>query len=181
MFSYAHNFTIYTYLKVVTTMKNYKPTLRTLVHHPTTLALALVSTMVMFMLTYNTVIRYGFSWPILLNVIKIYPLAVIFIYCLRTYVTLPLVIRLHHYFPQAISNKIPRHITVPLLVITGNVSIMMAILTETHRQLYPLFLPGYIDNWAKTFFVAIPLFFFIVRPAIIYIFNHLKLRFPKVD
>ena len=69
----------------------------------------------------------------------------------------------------------------PLLVITGNVSIMMAILTETHRQLYPLFLPGYIDNWAKTFFVAIPLFFFIVRPAIIYIFNHLKLRFPKVD
>ncbi len=119
-----------------------------------------------------------FSERMLAKVLIIYPLIVIFIYCLRTYVTLPLVLRIHNYFPTIITNKVPRHISVPTLVITFNVSIMMILFTEMHRQLYPQFFSGYLGNWVKTFFVVIPVFFFIVRPTLITIFKKLKQSYP---
>ncbi|HBP97915.1 hypothetical protein [Leuconostoc lactis] len=152
-----------------------------ILHHPNTVAIVLLSTMVMIMLSYNTIIRFGLSWPIVMTILKVYPLAVLFIYCLRTYVTLPLVLKLHNYFPKHFTTVVPRHVSIPVLVIAGNVSVMMVILTETHRQLYPYFIPGYFGNWAKTFFVAVPVFFFIVRPAIDYLFNNLKVKYPSID
>ena len=152
-----------------------------ILHHPNTVAITIVSTMVMIMLSYNTIIRYGVSWPVILTILKIYPLTVLFIYCLRTYVTLPLVLKLHDFFPHHFNKVIPRHVSIPFFVITGNVTVMMVILTETHRNLYPYFVPGFVGNWAKTFFVAGPVFFFIVRPIIDYIFNNLKLKFPRLD
>ncbi|MGX7051691.1 hypothetical protein [Leuconostoc palmae] len=150
-------------------------------HHPNTLVVTILSTMVMIMLSYNTIIRYGISLSVILTIVKVYPAAVIFIYYLRRFVTLPLVLRLHDFYPNIFSKMAPRHVTIPFLVIAGNVSVMMVILTETHRSLYPLFLQGYIDNWFKTFLVAVPLFFFIVRPLIILIFDQLKTIFPLVD
>lgn len=152
-----------------------------ILHHPNTVVVTLVSTMVMIMLSYNTIIRYGVSWPVILTILKIYPLAVLFIYCLRTYVTLPLVLKLHDYFPHHFNQVIPRHVSIPFFVITGNVSVMMVILTETHRKLYPYFVSGFVGNWTKTFFVAVPVFFFIVRPTIDFIFNNLKMKYPRLD
>lgn len=152
-----------------------------ILHHPNTVAITLVSTMVMIMLSYNTIIRYGVSWPVIFTILKIYPMTVLFIYCLRTYVTLPLVLKLHDYFPNYFTKVIPRHVSIPFFVITGNVSVMMVILTETHRTLYPYFIPGYVGNWVKTFFVAVPVFFFIVRPVIDYIFKNLKTKYPLLD
>jgi hypothetical protein len=146
-----------------------------MLHHPNTMSWAFISIMVAIMASYNTIIRYGFSEQMLEKVFIIYPLIVIFIYALRTYITLPLVLKVHNYFPTIITNSIPRHISVPTLVITFNVSIMMA---EIHRQLYPQILPGYLGNWMKTFFVAIPVFFFVVRPTLITIFKRLRQSHP---
>lgn len=159
-------------------MASIKFLLKKILHHPNTMPWAFISTMVAIMASYNTIIRYGFSERVLEKVFIIYPLIVIFIYCLRTYVTLPLVLRIHNYFPTVITNNIPRHISVPILVITFNVSIMMVWFTETHRQLYPYFLSGYLGNWVKTFFVAIPIFFFVVRPTLLTIFKKLKQSYP---
>lgn len=159
-------------------MESIKFLLKRTLHHPNTMPWAFISTMVAIMASYNTIIRYGFSERMLEKVFIMYPFIVIFIYCLRTYVTLPLVLRIHNYFPTIITNKVPRHISVPTLVITFNVSIMMILFTEMHRQLYPQFFSGYLGNWVKTFFVAIPVFFFIVRPTLITIFKKLKQSYP---
>ena len=159
-------------------MKSIKFWLKKVLHHPNTMPWTFIGTMVAIMASYNTIIRYGFSERMLEKVFIIYPLIVIFIYCLRTYVTLPLALKLHNYFPTVIANNIPKKISVPMLVITFNVSIMMIWFTEIHRQLYPQFVPGYLGNWVKTFFVAIPVFFFIVRPTLITIFKKLKQSHP---
>ncbi|MBU7567981.1 hypothetical protein KGP39_04230 [Weissella hellenica] len=159
-------------------MESIKFLLKRMLHHPNTMSWAFISIMVAIMASYNTIIRYGFSEQMLEKVFIIYPLIVIFIYALRTYVTLPLVLKVHNYFPTIITNSIPRHISVPTLVITFNVSIMMVWFTEIHRQLYPQFLPGYLGNWMKTFFVAIPVFFFVVRPTLITIFKKLRQSHP---
>lgn len=159
-------------------MKYIKLLLKKLLHHPNTMPWVFISTMVAIMASYNTVIRYGFSERMLAKVFTIYPLIVIFIYFLRTYVTLPLALKIHKYFPTFITNKIPQHISTTILVITFNVSIMMVWFTETHRQLYPHFISGYLGNWAKTFFVAIPVFFFIVRPILLAMFKKLKQEYP---
>ena len=159
-------------------MQRIKNILHDLFHHPNTMPWIIISTMVAIMATYNTVIRYGLSAKMLLRVLIIYPLIVIFIYCLRTYITLPISLKLHDYFPSIITRKVPKTISVPLLVITFNVSIMMIWFTEMHRQLYPQFVSGYFGNWIKTFFVAVPVFFFIVRPSLITIFNKLKELHP---
>lgn len=159
-------------------MGSIKFLLKRMLHHPNTMSWAFISIMVAIMASYNTIIRYGFSEKMLEKVFIIYPLIVIFIYALRTYVTLPIVLKVHNYFPTIITNSIPRHISVPTLVITFNVSIMMVWFTEIHRQLYPQFLPGYLGNWMKTFFVAIPVFFFVVRPTLITIFKRLRQSHP---
>ncbi|MCT0001146.1 hypothetical protein [Weissella cibaria] len=159
-------------------MKYIKSSSKKLLHHPNTMTWLFISTMVAIMSTYNTIIRYGVSEIILEKVFTFYPLIVIFVYLLRTYVTLPLVLKLHKYLPSFITNNIPNHISVPTLVITFNVSIMMVWFTETHRHLYPQFISGYLGNWAKTFFVAVPVFFFIVRPTLLAIFKKLKQTYP---
>lgn len=149
-----------------------------LLHHPSTMILTLLSTMVAIMLSYNIIIRYGISWSILLTILIIYPFVVVFIYSLRKYITLPLVTYLHHYFPKIFKTWVPSNISVPFFVIAANVTVMMSIFTETHRHMYPVFFTGFIANWAKTFFVAIPVFFFIVRPTVAYIFKHLQKKYP---
>lgn len=159
-------------------MKQVKNILHRTLHNPNTMPWVFISTMVAIMATYNTVIRYGFSEKMLLRVWMIYPFIVVFIYCLRTYVTLPIALKLHQYFPSLVSRKVPKTISVPLLVITFNVSVMMVWFTEMHRQLYPHFISGYFGNWVKTFFVAVPVFFFIVRPSLIAIINKLKQAHP---
>jgi hypothetical protein len=55
---------------------------------------------------------------------------------------------------------------------------MMVLFTEMNRQLYPQFLSGYLGNWVKTFLVAVPVFFFVVRPTLITIFKKLKQSHP---
>lgn len=159
-------------------MESIKFLLKRTLHHPNTMPWAFISTMVAIMASYNTIIRYGFSEKMLEKVFIIYPLIVIFIYCLRTYITLPIVLKIHSYFPTILTNNIPRHISVPVLVITFNVSIMMVLFTKMNRQLYPQFLSGYLGNWVKTFFVAIPVFFFVVRPTLVNIFKKLKQSYP---
>ena len=159
-------------------MNYIKSLLKNLLHHPNTMTWMFISTMVAIMASYNTIIRYGFSEIILEKVFSVYPLIVICVYLLRTYVTLPLVMKIHEYCPKFITNKIPHHISVPTLIITFNVSIMMILFTQTHSQLYPNFISGYFGNWAKSFFVAIPVFFFIVRPTILAIFKKLKQTYP---
>lgn len=149
-----------------------------LLHHPNTLPWVIISTMVAIMASYNIIIRYGLSEKMFLRIIIVYPIIVTFIYYLRTYVTLPIALMLHQYFPSIVTQRVPKHISVTLLVIAFNVSIMMVLFTEMHRQLYPSFLPSYFANWFKTFFVAVPVFFFIVRPSIIYIFSQLKIKYP---
>lgn len=159
-------------------MTSFKQFFHKVLHHPNTLPWVLISTMVAIMASYNTVIRYGFSESMFLRILIVYPFIVAFIYYLRAYVTLPIALKLHQYFPSIVTERIPKHVSVPLLVIAFNVSVMMVWFTEMHRQLYPHFLLGYFDNWIKTFFVAVPVFFFIVHPAIIYLFNHLRNRYP---
>lgn len=159
-------------------MQKIKNILHRLLHHPNTMPWVFISTMVAIMASYNTIIRYGLSEKMFLRVGIVYPFIVIFIYYLRTYVTLPIALRLHKYFPNIITTLIPKHISITLLVIMFNVSIMMVWFTEFHRQLYPNFLPGYFGNWVKTFFVAVPVFFLVVRPSILSIFNKLKRMHP---
>ncbi|CAM3136094.1 hypothetical protein [Leuconostoc rapi] len=159
-------------------MTSLKTFFHKILHHPNTLPWVLISTMVAIMASYNTIIRYGLSEKMFMRVIIVYPIIVAFIYYLRAYVTLPIALKLHQYFPSVITKRIPKHISVTLLVIAFNVSIMMVLFTEMHRQLYPSFFPSYFDNWVKTFFVAVPVFFLIVRPTLIYIFNHLKIKYP---
>lgn len=147
-------------------------------HHPSTMTWFIISTMVAIMATYNTVIRYGFSEKMLFRVLIVYPFIVMFIYWLRAYVTLPIALKLHTYFPSIITNRVPKSISIPLFVIALNVSIMMIWFTQMHRQLYPHFVAGYFGNWLKTFCVAIPVFFFIVHPSLIKIFDKLKELHP---
>lgn len=162
-------------------MENIKNFLKKMLHHPNTMTWVLISTMVAIMISYNTIIRYGFSGQMLEKVFIVYPLIVIFIYYLRKYVTLPFALALHQYFPNIITDKIPEHVTVPMLVITFNVSVMMVWFTEMHRQLYPHFLSGYLNNWPRTFFVALPVFFFVVRPVLDAVFKKLKQVHPLQD
>lgn len=155
-----------------------KQILHKLLHHPNTMPWVFVGIMVAVMSSYNTIIRYGFSEKMLLRVAIVYPFVVMFIYYLRTYVSLPIAMMLHRYFPTILTKNVPKHVSVTVLVITFNVSVMMVWFTEIHRQLYPHFILGYVGNWAKTFFVAIPLYFFIVRPITLKLFNKLKQAHP---
>lgn len=159
-------------------MTSLKRFLHKLLHHPNALPWVLISTMVAIMASYNILIRYGLSEKMFMRVIIMYPIIVTFIYYLRAYVTLPIALKLHQYFPSIVTTRIPKHISVTLLVIAFNVSIMMILFTEMHRQLYPSFFPSYFANWGKSFFVAVPVFFLIVRPTMIYIFHHLKIKYP---
>ncbi|CAK1229722.1 hypothetical protein LMG30237_ALEAABJJ_00304 [Fructobacillus tropaeoli] len=159
-------------------MKSLSKFLHKLLHHPNTLAWVFPIVMVAIMSTYNTVIRFGFSEKKLERVWLMYPVIVVFIYCLRTFVTLPITMRLHKHYPKFIKNHLSESYTVPLTVMMLNVSIMMLWLTEMYHRLYPQFLPGYLMNWVKTFFVAVPIFFLIVRPIILAIFDYLRNRFP---
>lgn len=134
--------------------------------------------MVGIMSTYNTVIRFGFSEKRLERTWLMYPIMVIVIYCLRTFVTLPLTMRLHKHYPAFIRSRFSEDYTVPFTVIMLNVTVMMLWLTEMYHRLYPEFLPGYLMNWVKTFFVAVPTFFFVVRPIILSLFDHLRTRYP---
>ncbi|CAH1852381.1 hypothetical protein [Convivina praedatoris] len=151
---------------------------RRILHHPNTLSWLLITTMVAIMVSYNSIIRYGFSEKIFFKILIIYPFAVVLVYALRTYFTLPLAIQLHKYFPNNFQKYMPPKITVPLLVITFNVTVMMAIFTELNYKLYPHFISGYIGNWEKTFIVVIPVFFFIVRPIITAVLYKLKVKYP---
>ena len=97
-----------------------------LLHHPNTLPWVIISTMVAIMASYNIIIRYGLSEKMFLRIIIVYPIIVTFIYYLRTYVTLPIALMLHQYFPSIVTQRVPKHISVTLLVIAFNVSIMMS-------------------------------------------------------
>ncbi len=149
-----------------------------LLHHPSTIVITLLSTMVAIMLSYNIIMRYGISWHVFSTILILYPFVVVFIYSLRRYVTLPLVTYLHQYFPKIFKTWISAHVSVPFFVIAANVTVMMSIFTETHRHMYPVFFTGFLSNWAKTFFVAIPVFFFIARPTVVYIFKRLQIKYP---
>lgn len=161
-------------------MKLKKHFFNKLLHHPDTPVWTLICTMVAIMASYNTVIRYGFSEKMFLRILIVYPLIVIFIYCLRTFVTLPIVLKLHNYFPNIIKINVPVQVSIPLLVIWFNVSIMMVLFTFIHHTLYPHFLIGYIGNWIKTFFVAVPIFFFVTKPLIFNMFDLLRANYPLI-
>ena len=135
-----------------------------ILQHPNPVAIALLSTMVMIMLSYNTIIRFGLSWPIVMTILKVYPLAVLFIYCLRTYVTLPLVLKLHNYFPKHFTTIVPRHVSIPVLVIAGNVSVMMVILTETRT----LFLATLVTGLKHFLLLSLSSFLSFGQPLITY-------------
>lgn len=161
-------------------MKLQKHFFNQLLHHPDTPVWTLICTMVAIMASYNTVIRYGFSEKMFLRILIVYPLIVVFIYCLRTFVTLPIVLKLHNYFPNIIKINVPVQVSIPLLVIWFNVSIMMVLFTVIHHTLYPHFVIGYIGNWIKTFFVAVPIFFFVAKPLIFNMFDLLKAKHPLI-
>lgn len=139
------------------------------IHHPNILAWFFIASMVAIMATYNTVIRYGFDTNRLTHLLFVYPLIVIFIYCLRTYITLPLVLKIY-----PINAKVSRSVGIPFCVIMLNVSVMMLLFTFTHKLVQNNFLLSYFENWVKTVFVAIPVFFFVVRPAISNLFTLLR-------
>ncbi|MDF7627595.1 hypothetical protein OZX65_00405 [Leuconostocaceae bacterium ESL0723] len=152
-----------------------------LLHHPKTMAWMFPVIMVALMTSYNTFIRYGWSEKMFAQVFVVYPLIVIFIYYFRALVTYPLALRIHRYFPDFISDHVPARFTVPMVVIMFNVSVMMVWFTDMHHKLYPHFLPGYTNNWLKSYFVAVPIYLFIVRPAVAYLFEKLQERYPLIE
>ncbi|GAO99223.1 hypothetical protein [Fructobacillus ficulneus] len=159
-------------------MQLIKNFLHKLLHHQKTLAWVFVASMTAIMLTYNMSIRFGLSEKIILHIMMLYPIEVVIVYCLRTYFSLPLVLRAHRYYPGLITENIPAWVSRTASVMLLNVTVMMAGFTALNQQLYPDFLPSFAENWVKSYFVAVPVFFLVVRPLILFSFRYLKARYP---
>lgn len=139
--------------------------IKKLVHHPETVGLMTMAIMVFLMSNYNLVWRYGFGNHHLQHEMVIYPIALTLVFLVKTYISVPLVKHLHKRIEWL--EKRPRHISMPFLVITSNTLIVIAVMTFVFKNYLPShYFEDYLLNWIRSFIVAVPVFFFIVRPTV---------------
>ncbi|MCO0816670.1 hypothetical protein [Lactococcus lactis] len=147
--------------------------LKRFIHHPETIGLVIMATMVFFMSNYNMLWRFGIYNYSVKKELFIFPVIFVAVYIVKKIFSVP-VVRLLHNKSQWLSN-ISKDISFPLLVIIFNSTIIMAISTYlTHNYIENHFFISYLINWSRSAIVAIPLFFFVVQPLIHRLFNWLK-------
>lgn len=139
--------------------------LRKIIHHPEASGLAVMATMVFCMSNYNLVWRYGFGNHHFQHEAVIYPIALTLVFLTKKFISAPIVGHLHKR-SQWLSQR-PRHISFPFLIISCNTLIVIAVTTLVFKNYMPShYLFDYLRNWIRAFVVAIPVFFFIVRPLV---------------
>lgn len=137
--------------------------IRKIIHHPETMGLATMALMVFFMSNYNLVWRYGFGNHHFRREMIAYPVALIIVFFVKTYISAPLAGLLHNRFGWLQSR--PRHISFPFLIIVFNTLIVIAVTTLLFKNYMPShYFVDYLINWIRAFIAAIPIFFFIARP-----------------
>lgn len=146
-----------------------------LVHHPEIIGLMTTILMVFIMSNYNLVWRYGFGNHHLKHEMVIYPISLVLVFLVKTYISLPLVKYLHKQV-NWLKNR-PRHISMPFLVISSNTLIVIAVMTFLFKNYLPShYFADYLRNWMRSFIVAIPVFFFVVRPIVTKIIGWLRTK-----
>jgi len=120
--------------------------------------------MVTGMVTVSFISTLGWSWKtmgqISMMLLIMWPVA----FLIKEWITTPIVHRIHEHVLDHIEHN-KRH-TFPfftILINSGLVTVLLLIVA----QIYPTeFLKTFIDTWEKKLVVLIPLFFFVLRPAI---------------
>lgn len=91
------------------------------------------------------------------------------VFSVKEFVTTPIVHKVHQHMINRIGHN-KRH-TVPLLTIFINSGII-TMLVLIVSQMYPNnLLAEFLDTWEKKLMILIPLFFFILRPAVEWMFS----------
>lgn len=139
--------------------------IRKIIHHPEAIGIATMATMVFLMSNYNMLWRFGFAHYTFKREMVIYPIVFCVVFIVKNMISAPIVAKIHQH--SVWLQQRPRHISFPILVITVNITIVMAIMTYFTRNYIPNhYFTSYVMNWLHTVIVAIPLFFFVVRPII---------------
>lgn len=150
--------------------------LKKVIHHPETIGLVIMATMVFFMSNYNMLWRFGIHNYSIKKEIMLYPIIFISVFIVKKIISVPIVKMIHNNFQWTV--WISKEISFPFLVIVFNSTIIMAVTTYlTHNYIEGHFFTNYIVNWFRSAIVAIPLFFFVVRPLILRFFNILKSKY----
>ncbi|KRM92667.1 hypothetical protein FC80_GL001605 [Liquorilactobacillus cacaonum DSM 21116] len=135
-----------------------------------------MATMVFLMSNYNMLWRFGFAKYTFKKEIMIYPLAFCIVYLVKRFISGPVVAHLHSKSLWLGAQK--KSISFPMLTILCNVTIVIAIMTLLTKNYLPHHIVrSYFFNWLHTIIVAIPVFFFIVRPLVIKVIKWLRDRY----
>lgn len=92
------------------------------------------------------------------------------VFIIKEWVTTPIVKKVHQHMLNKVGHN--KRYTVPFLTIFINSGII-TLLVLIVSQMYPNnLLMEFLDTWEKKLMILIPLFFFILRPMIEWIFNN---------
>lgn len=128
--------------------------------------------MVIIISIWNSTWMYGWHKQTVITTLTIVPLTFLLAMLFKELFTIPMMIKLHRQFPERVTQLIPRHYAMPILVVTGNVTIMSfyGLYISHHYDSHHL-IRSYFTQWGHTLIFAIPLLLFIVRPIVTMLFN----------
>jgi len=138
--------------------------------------IGVVTTLVMVTVIsiWNGTWMYGWHKQTIISTLTIVPLTFLLAMLFKELLTIPMMIKLHQQFPDWIVRLVPRHHSMPILVVTGNVTIMSIYgLYISHNYDIHHLIRSYFIQLGHTLIFAIPLLLLIVRPIVTMIFNNL--------
>lgn len=138
-----------------------------------------MAVMVFLLMNYNMIWNYGFAHYPIKKVLLIYPFSFTLVFLVKNIVSFPMTKYIHR--SKLIKNKEKKHITFPLWVITINSMICLGLSTYlTHNYPAGHFYSSYIFYWTRTIIVALPLFFYFVRPQVRFHLTNVKKLFRSL-
>lgn len=129
--------------------------------------------MVFILMNYNMIWNYGLANYPAKKVLIIYPFSFILVFLVKNIVSFPIAKYIHR--SKLIKNKDRIHITFPLWIIILNSLICLGLSTYlTHNYPAGHFYSSYAFYWIRTIIVALPLFFYLVRPQVRFHLSNVK-------
>ncbi len=121
--------------------------------------------MVFILVNYNMLWNYGLAHYSFKKMIIVYPFSFILVFLVKNIVSFPMTKYIHRH--QWIKRQEKLHITFPLGIIIINSLICLGLSTYlTHNYQEGYFVSSYAWYWIRTIIVALPLFFYLVRPQV---------------
>lgn len=141
--------------------------------HRNTEGLLCTSIMVFILINYNMFWNFGLSEYPLSKVFIIYPFILLLSLVVKKIISFPLTEKLHASSLLRLNKS--KHVTFPLMIITLNSIICIAISTYlTHTYQSGHYTYYYLLYWSRTIIVSIPLFFFVVKPQVKFYLSNLQ-------